>query len=139
VELLQLDGLLALVRVGEMRRLAADHARDEPFAREDLHALAHEHLRVPAARLDDVQEALVRDVAHEQGDLVDVADDDHQRRVAATVHARDRGAELVGGHLVREPLGGFAPHARRPALVPGRAGRGEKVLEQLGRGHRPRG
>jgi hypothetical protein len=139
VQVLQLYGLLALLGVREVRRLASHHAGHDPVAGEDLDPLPHEHLRVPAAGLHDMQEALVAHVAHEQRDLVDVTDHRHQRVVAGAVHAGDGRAEPVGGNVVREALRRLAPHARGNALVPGRAGGGEQLLKQVGRGHGARG
>jgi hypothetical protein len=139
MQVLEAHRLLALLGVGEVRRLAADHAGHDPVAREDLHPLPHEHLGIPAARLDHVQEALVAHVAHEQGDLVHVAHDGEQRMLRAAVHARDRRAEPVHRDVVREPLRGLAPDACGLALVARRAGGGEQLQEEVRCCHSRRG
>jgi hypothetical protein len=128
VEVLHLERLLALVGIGEVRRLAADDPGQRPVASDHVDALPDQDLPVPAAGLDHAQVALVGHVAHEQRDLVDVPDDRHQRAVAAAVNAGDGRPELVRRDLVREPLGGLAPDARRLALVSGRAGRGQQAV-----------
>ena len=98
-----------------MRRLASHHAGHDPVAREHLDTLPHEHLRIPAARLHHVQEALVAHVAHEQGYLVDVAHDRQQRMLGAAVDAGDGGAEPVHRHVVGEPLAA-SRHTRAGSL-----------------------
>jgi hypothetical protein len=122
-----------------MRRLAAHHAGHDPLAGEHLHALPHEHLRVPSARLHHVQEALVAHVAHQQGDLVDVTDDGEQRMVAPSVHARDGRAEPVDRDVVGERPGGLAPDARGLTLVSGRPGSREQLHQKFGSRHARRG
>ena len=129
VQALQLDGLLALVALEHVDRLAPDDAGHRSAAREDLDALADQHLRVPAARPDHVQVAPVVDVADQQADLVDVADDGQQRVLARAVHARDRGADGVERDLVGETPGGLAPDGGGSLLVAGRPGSGQQALE----------
>ena len=72
------------------------------------------------------------DVAHEQRDLVDVADHGQQRVVAASVHAGDGAAHGVGAHVVGELVGGLAPDGGGRLLVAGRAGGGQQALQQGG-------
>ena len=116
--------------------LRPDDARDRTGGRQHLDPLADQDLRVPAARVDQVQVALVVDVVDEQGDLVDVADDRHQRAVALAGHARDRAAELVGGDLGAEALGGFAPGGDGRRLGAGRSRRGDQRAQDVGQwGH----
>ena len=122
VQLLELGGLLALLGFEEVNRLAPDHAHDRALAGEHLDSLADQHLRIPAARADHVQEALVAHVADQQGDLVDVADDHEQRVLGAPAHARNGSAHGIDRDIRAEGVGGLAPNGRRSGLVPGRPG-----------------
>ena len=116
MQLLELGGLLALLLLEEVDRLAPDDAGHDAVARRDRDALADELLGVPAAHADDVQVALVVDVRDDQADLVDVADDRDGRAVGLLAgDAREHAAHHVGRDVVTEP-------SRR--LAPGRGGGG---------------
>ena len=121
VQVLELRDLLAVVLLEQMDGLLAHDAGHPALARDELHALAHEDLRVPAADVREPQEAVVVDVHDRQADLVDVADDGEQRPVAGALDAGHRRAHHVAADL-REPVRGLAPDLRRRALVAGRAG-----------------
>ena len=75
VHVLDLGGLLAVVLLEQVDRLLADHAADLALVAADDDPLADQVLRVPAADRPEPEEALVVDVADEEADLVDVADD----------------------------------------------------------------
>ena len=85
VQVAQLGDLLALLLAQQVDRLAARDARHDAVARRDLHALADEDLRVPAADAHEAQEAVVVDVRDDQADLVDVADDREEGRAVRSV------------------------------------------------------
>src|SRR2546427_5823039 len=78
-----------------MHGLLADHAAHGLLRAEDHDALAHEHLRVPAADRGEVEVPLVVDVRYLEPDLVDVTRQ-HQPRPALGVERRDRVAVDVG-------------------------------------------
>src|SRR4029079_13147499 len=85
--------------------------------------------RVPAADRGEPEEALLVDVGDEQADLVDVADDRQQWRLAAD--PGDRGAEAVGVLLVGE-AGGFAPDRGGRSLVSRGSAGAQQFIEQGG-------
>ena len=105
-----------------------------PVARGQLHALADEDHRVPAADAAEPEEAVVVDVVDDEADLVDVADDGEQRAAGRPLHARDAGADAVVGHL-GERGGGVAEHGGGRLLVARRTRSGEQVSEDVWHGH----
>ena len=134
VEVAQLRDLLALLVAQQVDRLLAHHAGDHAAARGDLHALADEDHRVPAADAGEPQEAVVVDVVDDQADLVDVADDGEQRPVGGALHARDGRADGVVGDL-GEGGGRLAEHGGGALLVARGAGSGEELAQDVGDGH----
>jgi hypothetical protein len=83
VQVLELGRLLRLVRLAAPHAaLLGDDAGDAAVTRDELDALAAQHLRPPAADPAEVEEPLLVDVRHDQANLVDVADHGQERPAA---------------------------------------------------------
>ena len=143
VQVLELRRLLALVGLEQVDRLLADDAGDAPVARRDLDALPDEDHRVPAADRPEPQQALVVDVGDDQADLVDVADDRHERPRPGAGHARHRVAHDVAGDLGGEararpratwPRRPSRPRRGRTSVSRARSVSGSATTRRRGRG-----
>ena len=135
-ELGHLGRLLALLRLHEMDRLAAHHAGNVAVLGQDAHALAHEHLGVPAADGAEVEQSFLRGVGDLEADLVDVAGQQGQRTLVflprGVAVAHDVGAR--GGEV-----GGFAaPLAGGSGLEARRTGGVQQALQERQVGTRGR-
>ena len=123
VHVLDLGGLLAVLLLEQVDRLLADHAGDLAVVAADDHPLADEVLRVPAADRAEPEEALVVDVADEQADLVDVADDGDRRPALAASRPgrpRSRARRVRPRRTPRPPRARPRPPASRSRRARGR-------------------
>jgi hypothetical protein len=130
VHILDLDRLplLALLPRQPLRR---DHPWHAPVAREDLDALAEQHLRVPAAEPAEREVAELVGVRDRETDLVQVAEEREQRPFAAARDTRHRVPDGVAGDL-REYTRRLAPDRGGGSLRAGRARRLEQFPQEFG-------
>ena len=134
-EIVELDRLALLAPAAALLLHARHHdAGQRPVSREHVDPLADHHGRVEAAELADGGHAVVAEVRDDGADLVDVADDRERRAAGRARHAHPRAAEHVGRDLA-DRRGSLPPHGRDGALLPGRTGRRQQALEQLGKRH----
>ena len=90
---------------------------------------------IPAPDLAEAQVALVVDVRDVQPDLVDVTDHGQRRPAGGPGNPRERGAEMVGAHVLRERRAALPPDAGGIGLVAGRTGRCQQAFQELGDRH----
>ena len=96
----------------------------------DGQVLAEQDLHVPAADRLDVEEAVVVDVLHHQGDLIAVPGQHDARPAAPGLTHGDDVAVPIGADLVGERPGPGADHVLDGVLEAGRAGRLQQVFEK---------
>jgi len=130
VHVLDLDRLPLLALLPRQPR-RGDHARDTPVAREDLDALAEQHLWVPAAEPAEREVAELVGVRDRETDLVQVAEEREQRPFAGARDARHGVPDGVAGDL-RERTRRLAPDRGGGGLRAGRAWRLEEFPQQFG-------
>ncbi len=129
-QVLELHRLAPVLGRHQVNRPATDDPEDLPLRREDLDALSHEHLRIPAADGADEEIALVVDVVHHEADLVDVTGQ-HDRGRAALADLGEGVPVDVGPHAIGEALGLRTPGARCGGLEARGSGRVEQPRERV--------
>ncbi|KPV50826.1 hypothetical protein SE17_24665, partial [Kouleothrix aurantiaca] len=126
-----LAGVLALVALQQVDRLLANHADQLAAFAEQADALAHQHLRVPAAHASKGQKAIVVDIRHGDADLVDVAGQQHARRAVLPFQHRKGITAHIRPDAVGKAAGVAAPQTRGGGLVAGGAGRGQQLPQEI--------
>src|ERR1700749_894426 len=92
-----------------MDRFSTDHPDQIAVARAQLHPLADQHARVPAAHLAEPEVAVVLDVGDVEADLVDVAHDGDPWAVPGSTHDGVRRSDPVATHFGGERRAVFPP------------------------------